>query len=274
MPADMTSPFGSYALVSWRALFLRAAHAMPANWTGRRMALLLRKLSLKHGPAVVDAAVEGLRFRFYVRDNVSERKYLFLPQFFDAEERTLLRQTLKEGSVFVDVGANAGIYSVCGAAAVGASGRMLSIEPNPVVAERLAFNLSLNGFDGRAVIERCGVSDAAGQFDLVLDETNLGGSSLTLQRSAKSISVPCDTLLNVLARQAITRIDAMKIDIEGAEDRALIPFFAAAPAALLPKVVVIENSPKDWQQDLPAAFTAAGYVLQKITRMNRIYILK
>ena len=274
MPADVLSPFGRYALTSWRAIFLRAAHAMPAVWLGKRCALVLRKLTLKRGPAVVDAEIEGLRFRLYMRDNVSERKYLFLPQFFDAEERGLLRQTLKDGGVFVDVGANAGIYSLCGAAAVGPSGRTLSIEPNPAVGERLAFNLALNGFQGRSAIEQCGVSDAAGQFDLVLDESNLGGSSLALQRSDKTISVRCDTLVDILARQGITHIDALKIDIEGAEDRALIPFFGAAPRALLPKIIVIENSPKDWQQDLPAAFTAAGYDLVKITRMNRIYILK
>lgn len=274
MPADTSSPFGRYALSGWRAACLRAAQAMPASWLGRRGALLMRKMVLKGGPDIIDAEVEGLRFRLYMRDNVSERKYLFLPQFFDAEERALLRKTLRAGSVFVDVGANAGIYSLCGAAAVGATGRTLSIEPNPAVGERLGFNLTLNGFQGRAAIEQCGVSDAAGQFDLVLDESNLGGSSLALQRSDKTISVRCDTLLDILARQGITHIDALKIDIEGAEDRALIPFFAAAPRALLPRLVVIENSPNDWQQDLPAAFIAAGYDLAKITRMNRIYTLK
>ncbi len=274
MPADISSPFGRYALSGWRATCLRAAQAMPASWLGRRGALLLRKLVLKGGPDIIDAEVEGLRFRLYMRDNVSERKYLFLPQFFDAEERALLRKTLGGGGVFVDIGANAGIYSLCGAAAVGASGRALSIEPNPVVGARLAFNIALNDFQGRSAIEQCGVSDAAGQFDLVLDESNLGGSSLSLQRSDKTISVRCDTLLDILARNGITYIDALKIDIEGAEDRALIPFFESAPRTLLTKLIVIENSPKDWRQDLPAAFVAAGYDLAKTTRMNRIYILK
>jgi len=272
VPADTASSFGTYALSGWRASCLRTAQAMPANWFGRRGALLLRKLVLKTGPQVIDAEVEGLRFRLYMRDNVSERKYLFLPQFFDAEERALLRATLKEGGVFVDIGANAGIYSLCGAKAVGASGRVLSIEPNPAVAERLRFNLSLNGFGGRAMIEQAGVSDSAGHFDLMLDESNLGGSSLSLARSEKAISVRCDLLQDILAAQSIAHIDALKIDIEGAEDRALMPFFRTAPASLHPRLVIIENSIKDWQQDLPAAFAAAGYRLHKKTRMNLIYI--
>lgn len=274
MPADITSPFGTYALSGWRAFCLKRAQQMPVNWLGRRGALLMRKLVLKTGPDVIDAEADGLRYRLYMRDNVSERKYLFLPQFFDARERDLLRRQLPQGGVFVDIGANAGIYSLCGAAAVGETGRVISIEPNPAVAERLAYNLSLNGFTGRCHIEQCGVSDQAGQFDLVLDESNLGGSSLALQRSDKTISVRCDTLIDILARLDVSRIDALKIDIEGAEDRALIPFFNAAPRSLLPALVVIENSPHDWQQDLPAAFTAAGYVLAQTTRMNRIYILK
>ncbi|HRI76993.1 MAG: FkbM family methyltransferase [Alphaproteobacteria bacterium] len=269
--ADTTSPFGTYALSGWRARALAAAQAMPANWLGRRGALLMRKLVLKGGPAIIDAEVEGVRFRLYMRDNVSERKYLFLPQFFDAQERKMLRETLA-GGVFVDIGANAGIYSLCGASAVGETGRVLSIEPNPAVAARLKFNISLNGFDARTHVEQAGVSDSAGHFDLVLDETNLGGSSLALQRSEKAISVRCDLLQNILSAQGITHIDALKIDIEGAEDRALIPFLRDAPPSLHPRLVVIENSQKDWQQDLPAAFAAAGYRLQATTRMNLIYI--
>lgn len=272
--ADITSPFGTYALHGWRQKALRMAQAMPANWWGRRAALVMRKTVLKGGPDIIDAEVEGLRFRFYMRDNVSERKYLFLPQFFDAQERALLREVLQGGGVFVDIGANAGIYSLCGASAVGGGGRVVSIEPNPAVAARLRFNLSLNGFEGRTHIEQAGVSDSAGHFDLVLDESNLGGSSLALHRSEKSIQVRCDLLQNILAARGIVRIDALKIDIEGAEDRALIPFLRHAPASLHPRVVVIENSQKDWQQDLPAAFAAAGYTLQTTTRMNLIYMKK
>lgn len=270
---DTKSSFGAYALTPVQNALLKRAQALPVSWIGRRGALILRKIVLAGGLAVADTTVEGLKFRLYLTDNVSERKFLFMPQFFDRYERDLLRSRLNPGDFFVDVGANAGIYSLTAAAAVGQTGRVLSIEPNPVVLERLVFNALQNGFENIIVTEQSGVSDQAGQFDLVLDESNLGGSSLVAARSEKSISVSCLTLLEIVKKHGFPRIDAMKMDIEGAEDRALIPFLTAAPAALLPRLLILENSVRDWTQDLPAALQTAGYRLRRTTRMNLVWEL-
>jgi FkbM family methyltransferase len=150
---------------------------------------------------------------------------------------------------------------------------VLSIEPNPVVLERLKFNASLNGLDKRIVTEQAGVSDAEGSFDLTLDDTNLGGSSLVAERSMRKINVSCYRLLSLVQKHQLPKIDALKIDIEGAEDKALIPFFAEAPRDLYPKIIILENSPHDWKQDLLGALAKAGYTLQKTTRMNQVWVL-
>lgn len=270
---DRTSPFGAYAPTAMQEMFLKRAQSMPVSWVGRRMALILRKAVLTGGLAVADVTVEGLKFRLYLKDNVSERKFLFMPQFFDRYERDLLRARLRPGDFFVDVGANAGIYSMTAAAIVGASGHVLAIEPNPAVLDRLLFNARINGFERIVAADQSGVSDVAGQFDLVLDESNLGGSSLVAARSDKSISVPCFTLQDIVERHGFPRIDAMKMDIEGAEDRALIPFLERAPRVLLPRVLILENSVKDWRLDLPAALKQAGYRLLQETRMNLVWEL-
>ncbi len=247
------------------------AQSMPVNWFGRRAALLCRKVVLKQDYKIVDAQVDGLKLRLYMTDNVSERKFLFLPQFFDRFERQTLKEHLSQGDIFVDVGANAGIYTLTAAALVGAAGQVLSIEPNPVVLERLTFNMALNDFQPQMRIEQAGVSDADGVFDLVFDEGNLGGSSLVNIRSDRKISVRCMPLLSIVQKHGLPRIDAMKVDIEGAEDQALIPFFADAPSHLHPKILIIEHSPWDWKQDLPAALRAAGYDLMRVTRMNMVW---
>jgi FkbM family methyltransferase len=273
MTNDLQKPFGVYALGKHQGQLLQWAQSVPLSWLGRRAALILRKAVLFRGQPIIDAAVEGLKLRLYTQDNVSERKFLFMPQFCDPYERGLLRKTLTEGSVFVDVGANAGIYTLTAAAQVGESGRVLSIEPNPVVLERLKFNAALNGFDKRIITEQAGVSDAEGSFDLTLDDTNLGGSSLVAERSARKMNVVCHKLLFLVQKHRLPKIDALKIDIEGAEDRALIPFLAEAPQHVYPKIIILENSPNDWKQDLPAALAKAGYGLQKTTRMNQVWML-
>lgn len=269
--ADVSSPFGTYALKKRDAQLLRWAQGMPASWIGRRAALILRKTVLMSKCKVVDAVAEGLKFRLYMTDNVSERKFLFLPQFFDRFERSLLRERLANGSVFLDIGANAGIYSMTAAACVGDDGRVISIEPNPVVLDRLKFNMALNGFEKRMSVEQSCVGDAEGTVDLTLDDTNLGGSSLVAARSSNKISVACYPLLTILKKYQIEKIDALKIDIEGAEDKALIPFLQGAPETLLPKIMILENSPAQWQQDLPAVLIKAGYKLLKTTRMNMVW---
>lgn len=270
---DVTAPFGTYALNKRHAQLLRWAQSMPVSWLGRRAALLLRKVVLKGKHAAVDAVADGLKFRLYMNDNVSERKFLFMPQFFDRFERSLMRARLKDGGVFVDIGANAGIYTMTAAACVGAHGKVLAIEPNPAVLERLKFNAALNNFENCIVVEQSCIGDSEGTADLVLDDTNLGGSSLVATRSENKISVACYPLLTVLQKHGITRIDGLKIDIEGAEDMALIPFLSSAPKTLLPPFIILENSEKQWKQDLKGALQKAGYRVQETTRMNTVWSL-
>ena len=269
--ADTTSPFGTYSLNKREAQLLRWAQSMPVSWLGRRAALAFRKLVLMKTRPIVDAVADGMQFRLYMNDNVSERKYLFMPQFFDWYERKMLRRVLPEGGVFVDIGANAGVYTMTAAACVGADGRVLAIEPNPAVLERLQFNAGLNGFLERVTVEQSCVGDTEGEVELSLDDSNLGGSSLVEQRSTRKIIVPCRKLLDVVQGHNIARIDALKIDIEGAEDMALIPFLQGAPQELLPRLMIIEKSPSQWKGDLKSALKKAGYLLIETTRMNFVW---
>lgn len=273
MANDLQNPFGAYALKQHQGQLLHWAQSMPLGWLGRRAALILRRAVLAQRRPIIDAAVDGLKLRLYTQDNVSERKFLFMPQFCDPYERGLLKERLTEGGVFVDIGANAGVYTLTAAAQVGDSGKVLSIEPNPVVLERLVFNAALNGFGKRIIPEQSGVSDREGSFDLTLDDSNLGGSSLVEERSSRKINVSCHKLLTLVQKHQLSEIDALKIDIEGAEDKALVPFFAEAPQSLYPKLLIVENSPEVWKQDLPAALRKAGYTLQKTTRMNQVWML-
>ena len=78
---------------------------------------------------------------------------------------------------------------------------------------------------------------------------------------ATPLQVPTATLLSVLERSGVDRVDALKIDIEGFEDRARLPFIAAAQRALWPKRIYMETDwAARWQRDCIAGLLAAGYV--------------
>lgn len=269
---DDTTPYGTFAPTPLQARLLHLTQSMPVSWIGRRGALFLRKAALMLARDRLDASADGIKMRAYLRDNVSERKYIFMPQFFDATERNLLAARLKPGDTFVDIGANAGIYSLTAAKAVGSNGRVLAIEPNPDLVTRIKYNMEINGFLPQLRVENSCVSDKTGTVSLVFDNDNLGGSSIVAERSSRKIDVPAKPLTEILHEHGIRHINALKIDIEGAEDKALAPFFATAADFLYPDIIIIENSPRDWRIDLCALFIAKGYALHATTRMNMIWV--
>ena len=73
-----------------------------------------------------------------------------------------------------------------------------------------------------------------------------------------------------LKNQNITKIDALKIDIEGFEDRALFPFFDEAPKSLWPTCIVIEPNSTSWEKDILSRLETLGYVRTGKTRGNVI----
>jgi hypothetical protein len=71
----------------------------------------------------------------------------------------------------------------------------------------------------------------------------------------------------------VPRVDSLKIDVEGYEDRVLIGFFAHAPQALWPRAVVIEHlSRNEWLSDCLADMLARGYVAAGKTRSNTLLL--
>ncbi len=249
---------------------IRLAQRQPATWLGRRRALLLRRLALALHSGPIDAEVEGIRFRFRPHDNVGERKFLFMPRFFDPEERALLRAALPPDGVFVDIGANVGIYALTAACAPGFAGRVLAFEPNPVALARLRGNIALNDADDRIEVLPFALADAEGEVTLHLDPANLGGGSIERAGAGGGgVTVAARPLAAVLAERGVARIDVLKIDVEGAEHRVLLPFFAQAPAALYPRHLIVERS--EWPADLLGVLAAQGYAETGTSKMNHIF---
>lgn len=266
--------FGTYSLPDFGQKLMKIAQGFPATWMGRRGALAMRKIVSKlYKKDVIDAEVEGVRVRCHMNDNVSERKFLFTPQFFDVDERKLISAELPRDGIFLDIGANAGLYTLWASKHLGDDGKCISIEPNPAVRRRLQENLALNGFTERVKIIPFGVSDAAGHFTLYLDEKNLGGSSIvkTHDKKSSAIDVKCYPLADILNDCQIDKLDILKIDIEGAEAKVLRPFFDTVDASLYPGHMIIENSQDVRESGLIDYLMAdKGYRLVKTTRMNFI----
>jgi hypothetical protein len=104
----------------------------------------------------------------------------------------------------------------------------------------------------------------------------LGGASIIRQDDqAEPVWVDSQPLLEIVRKHGLDRIDALKIDIEGAEDMALTPFFETAPKNLWPGMVVIENCHRSlWKTDVIDVMARLGYRVRAATRGNLILELR
>jgi FkbM family methyltransferase len=138
--------------------------------------------------------------------------------------------------VFVDVGANVGLFSLFVASCAGEKVKILAVEPEPENLSRLRFNVAANPDVSIRVIPLA-LSDKAGCVRLEPDHRDKGGThtrAWSRDDPAGTLYAECRPLLEVLEVERITAIDALKIDVEGAEDTILIPFFADAGESLWP----------------------------------------
>ncbi len=266
-------PFGTFAPSGLTRWVIDRTRGLPGSWAGRRVAMMLRRVvmrSLKDQP--LDLETFGVRMRVVPHRNVCERRILFTPQYFDLDEIRLIAGRNREGFTFIDVGSNVGWYALLVARKVAPSSRILAVEPQPEIFDRLVHNIRLNPF-GTIKAVACAVADKTGELTLFLDPLNKGEASLKIVNSSQTdtIRVPAVTLLDLVKREGFARLDAVKLDVEGAEDLILDPFFRDAPASLYPSLLIIPDVPDRWQEDVQKLLEERGYRLTLRTRMNLVF---
>lgn len=267
------TPFGAYRPSAAQKPLIAIGNRLPLNYMGRRIASVLRSYLSRTAVTPLDLVVLGQRMRLHPWDNACEKRLAVAPQFFDPEELAFLKTRLAPNFRFVDVGSNIGTYSIFVATNAPKDARVLALDPNQLVLDRLKFNAAAN--DLTNVMTRCiAIGDDNRVVQLRVGQSNMGGSSVLedhdMRQSATIVDVEMRTLASVIDDAGFTHIDAMKIDIEGLEDRALVPFLRTSPRHLLPKALIIERNPDDWQVDVIAVAQSLGYQLTSGGRGNAI----
>ncbi|WP_375458388.1 FkbM family methyltransferase [uncultured Enterovirga sp.] len=270
---DEAKPFGTYAPTGFVRWAVETTRSFPDSWLARRAVIAIRRIVVSRlRGAPVDIEALGARMRVRPYNNVCEKRMLFTPQSFDPRELEILASRLRDGFTFIDIGANVGAYSLFVASRAGSSAQVLAIEPQPAIFDRLVHNIRLNAFANIKAIA-CAIADKAGEVTLFIDARNSGESSVKIvaAEGAEPIRVPAKTLLDLVREEGFTRIDAIKLDVEGAEDIVLGPFLGEAPETLLPSLLIIEDGVRQWQIDLPALLRRHGYREIAKTRLNLVY---
>ena len=122
--------------------------------------------------------------------------------------------TPQPGDVVIDVGAYCGLSALTFSRAVGPKGRVIAVEPDPRNQE--ALRLNLQNIENIEIVNRA-VAGRRGEV-LFLSEGNMGAAIVARATGRnKTIPVQAVTLKDVIENANLSKVDIIKIDIEGAE---------------------------------------------------------
>lgn len=243
----------------------------PPRWLRRAPVVRepLRRLAKRHAPAgPIELTVGGLGWSLAPRDNKVDFDLWYKRRLPEAQECAFLARHLGAGDLFVDIGSNIGLYCVVLLSAVPGL-EAAAFEPIERLRMRQSRNLKLNGLADRAVLSATAVGP---QGTMTLHQSrNAGRASLVpFDGSRGSITVAVQPLADLLDRAPA----AIKIDVEGFEADALMPYFDVTPPDRWPRAIVIETLHHAlWRRDCLQELARNGYVLAGGTDENACLLL-
>ena len=166
---------------------------------------------------------------------------------YEPEETKLVESLVHRGHVVVDIGANIGYCTLQFAQLVGGTGKVIAFEPDPENFELLRRNVDANGYD--VTLERRAVSDVAGRLRLYKSILNRADyRNFDSHDGRPSLEIDAVRLDDYLRN--LSRVDFIKMDIQGAEGLALDGMIA-----LLERSPGVKILTEFWPQGLLACDT-------------------
>ncbi|HID27194.1 MAG TPA: FkbM family methyltransferase [Methanosarcinales archaeon] len=129
------------------------------------------------------------------------------------------RLYLEKGQTILDIGSHIGVFALKAAKIVGSSGRVLCFEPQPDNFELLLKNIEINNYKN-IIAFKIAIFNKKGSARLYQSPSAIA-HSIVFPRSKEWILVEMNTIDNILNNLNINKIDAIKIDAEGAELKVL-----------------------------------------------------
>lgn len=186
----------------------------------------------------------------------------------------LFRSSISAGMTVLDIGAFVGYFTLIAARAVGASGHVYAFEPDPRNFGLLERNVRANGFVERVEMVRAAVSDRPGRSSFLMDRGDSSSSSLIVTPGpANETTVEVVALDEFLAPES--HVDVVKMDIQGAELRALGGMRRLLARRPPPTALFIECWPEGLAvagtspNELVAWLRSAGFAVEVVNEEER-----
>ena len=138
---------------------------------------------------------------------------------YDEDDVAFLRAVTPADGAFLDIGANVGLILIPMLAHLGHHGRAVGVEPMPVNFDRLGRAVARNRPATPVELRQIALGSTTGTLQLV-KEGRRGASGNAVPSAADGrpgTEVPVVTLDALTTELALTRLDTIKIDVEGLE---------------------------------------------------------
>jgi FkbM family methyltransferase len=181
----------------------------------------------------------GFELLAFANEDVGRK--IWLTGKFEAAETAFFASKIKAGDVCFDVGGNVG-YMAMLFALYAKEGAVHVFEPIPLNASLVTTNTRLNGFKN-VVVNNVAVSNAEGTvvFNVSADSAYSSMIDTGRKKALEQIVVPTVTLDKYVAKNAIGRVDVLKVDVEGAEPLVIDGATGLlADASKRPRLVLLE----------------------------------
>lgn len=165
---------------------------------------------------IVHSFLPSYEMLVFANEDVGRQIWLF--GNYEADETRFFIEQIQSTDICFDVGGNVGYFSLL-MSRLALDGSVHVFEPIPVNAALIAANTALNAIENLH-LTNAAVGDHQGsvQFSVSVDSAYSSMRATGRLAEEKSIHVPMITLDDYLSATSLTRIDVMKVDVEGAED--------------------------------------------------------
>jgi FkbM family methyltransferase len=133
---------------------------------------------------------------------------------WEPEQTSAVSTLIHSGSVVLDIGANTGYYALIAAALAGPDGHVHAFEIQPAIIDTLRRNIARNGFEDRITVVEAGCFSTEGEATL---EARGDPGSARIAFGSAGARIPLTTIDRYVAGNALSRIDLLIIDTEGAD---------------------------------------------------------
>lgn len=193
---------------------------------------------------------------------------------YETENLAVLESFVRPDTVFLDIGANLGFFTLKIAKRLGAAGRVHAFEPHPFLYDLMGRSVFLNGVSGRVVLHKLGLSDHDAAVEFQYPVGHLGGGGIGHGDADRFTTIKSEVrrLDELLGPSFVA--DLVKIDVEGHEGqvfRGMRGIIARSPDI---KILFEKLQPRAGNEaEIAAFFDGLGLLLYGVDSSSRLELM-